>query len=959
MGLGIVSQRVSLKLLASSALVTLALCASVSVQAADLSALIELGGTVDIDGADTFNVDALLDGDPAVSIVFTDDATAGTDSLTVSSNGNDPNDTGQIGSLSVLDNNGTNSLIINDATNGDDFTFQINGNISGDVATDANDLSIVVNSTLTDTGTIFLELGGHLDLGSGSVTLTGDANDTSQISFINTAGDQTITGSIVSTTDDVGSVVLIRNGTRTATFNDAIGAQGASGIANLLIGDTSNTGQAVFTSTVDAGTLVIDGDQGDSSADFDDDVTGSIVRLESGAAGTTIARFSGDVNVTEIQLDEETATPTVFFDGGSAQSVTGAINGAMAGEGDVRFGTNSIVTFHSEIGATAIDSFAATGATLTLRNNLTTQDDLPTNVGLFLDSATTFTLDSSLNTIAVSENTGDIDIDGTTYVTGSNDVSLSAASDLFLDGSLTTELSGASTRLTLSGTNSLLIGTGTDTTITAGNQIVTGSDLTLGTGGRSSVVFIRKTDDFDPSLTPVIDATDDIITLGGTLTVGIDSASQSFSVGDRITVIESNQNATTSYAALIASDSILFEGTALLELRDDGSDTQDLKVIIAVTEDIDGVDGDEEEALDESITATGDGDDDEAQDAILGLMPDETQAAAQQLIADNSGGAATTLATASNMSTGFDVVGARLSDLRRDKSGLRTGLSGGDAYSSSHAWFRGIGYTADQEDRNGVLGYIVDTVGVLAGMDGLLDNNTRFGINAGYSETHVDGGGSGDHETDIGLYRLGIYGGRDFQRYYIEGQASASYHDIQTSRRITFGGLNRTAIGDTNGYGYGMRIGAGMPLVFKPNQYITPYTDFQFIHVSVDDYAETGADSLNIHVDNEDINIAELIFGTKYSADLTYNRSVFSPEIRAAIAYDFIGDTPVSHQTFTGGGSAFQVRGISPVQLSANYGAGISWRHADHRWEFSLNYDGKVKSDYLSHGARFEAKVRF
>lgn len=953
------SQKFITKFLTYTALVAAVSFSPNQAFSADLSIPIEAGGTINVDGSNTFLVDGTNDGDAAAAIVFNDDVTNGVDSLTVSADGTDGDGTAQIGTLTALDDNGTNTFTINDATNSTDFTFYVDGAINGNVATDANDLNIIIDSTVTDAGNSILSLNGDVDLGTGSITLTGDANDTSQISFVNTGAGQTVTGAIISTIDDVGSAILITNGAQTVTFNDSVGSDGSGGLALITIGNGTANANATFAGTVDASVLFIDSDQGNSIADFDGDVTGGNIRLESGAANDATARFSQDVTVIDIRLDEETATPVVFFDGTTTQTITGTIFGASAGEGDVRFGLASDVIFNDAIGTTAIDSFAVDGTTtVTLMDNLTTQDDLNTNVGVFAASGTTLNLDTSSNSINITENTGDINLDGTISATGSNSVGITAASDLFIDGSVTTALSGASRTFTIAGTDSINLGTAANTSLVVGNQIVVNGDITLGGGAIANTLNIRKTSDFDPNTTALIDATGDIVTFGGgTLTIGIDGSSLDLSNGDTITIIDSDTNATTSYATLVTNEDIVFEGSLFFDLVDDGSDAQDLKVLVQTKDDIEGVSGTQETVIIQAVTAVTN--DNEAKSALLGLSSTQTADASQQLISDETGGAATTKTIAANMSSGFDTVSARLSNLRHGVGRAQSGLSSGDEYTDKYFWVRGFGYLADQDERSSVQGYSADTVGMMFGADAMVYDMVRLGVNAGYSVTDVDGDGSGNPQTDIYAYRLGVYGGKEFKDYYVEGQISAAFNDIDTARQVSFGGLNRTASGDTYGYEYGARFGVGMPQTVGNGHQITPYADLQYIHSTVDEYTETGAGSLNSTVDTQDIDVLELALGAKYAAKIESSTGTFIPEIRAAVAYDFIGDTPVTNQTFTGGGSTFQIKGADAAQLSGNYGLGLGWDSSGGQWTFSVDYDGKVKSDYISHGARIESRFAF
>ncbi len=952
--------KISPRLLTCTAIATIMVFAPNPVSAADVSAALEAGGTVNIDGTDTFVIDAVNDGAPAVSVVFTNDATNGADSLTITSDGNDADDTGQIGDLTVLDNNGTNTLTLGGAADNGPLELRIKGDVNGNVATDANDLRIIVDATAVNAASSsVLVFEQSADLGSGSITLTGDADDTAQLTFSH-AVNEVITGNILSTLDDVGSRVVVQSAGGTVTVNGDIGQAGA-GIANFLIGNQGGSaGNISVAGNVDADNIHIDGDSGVSVGDFNGNVTGNTITVEGGAnAGEwAYAYFAGDVNVTSITVDSETEAGIITFDGSSAQSITGVIQAATAGEGNMIVDTGADVTFNSTVGvgASALDNLTVrSGATATFTQNVGITQDGPGDIGINSDG--TFVINTAGNTVSVSESTGDIDFDGTLRVIGADNATISAASDLFIDGTFSSILSGTAKTLSLTGTNSLAIGASSDTTITAGNQIVLGSNTTIGGGATSTVLNVRKTDDFNPDATAVIDATGRVVTIAGPLSVGIDTAGSAFNFGDTVTVIDSDQNAATSYATLVGNGTITFRDTAVLDLEDDGSDAQDLKFAVQIKDDVDGISGDKEDVLKKAFQETSGGTDPEVFGAIAGLGANDTDDAALQLTADTTGGEAIGRATSGNMMAGFDMISARLSDLRQGKG--QTGVSSGNAYLDRHVWLRGFGLTADQDMRDGVQGYEADTVGAMAGMDVLLENDIRLGVNGSYAVTDVDTDGAGNHKTDIDTYRIGAYGGKDFDRYYVEGQISFAYNDIDTSRTITFGGLNRTAAGDTEGYEYGARIGAGMPMAFEGGRTITPHVNFQYIHASVDKYTETGAGSLNTTVDNDDIDVAELAVGAKYDADYKYDGGIFTPELRVSAAYDFIGDTSVSTQTFTGGGATSRVRGADPAQFSVNYGAGIRWETADDMWELSLDYDGKAKSDYISHGARIEAKLRF
>ncbi|MFV0421479.1 beta strand repeat-containing protein [Oleidesulfovibrio sp.] len=481
-------------------------------QAADVSSAIEAGGTVNIDGADTFVIDSVNDGEPGGTavITFADDATTAVDSLTISGDDTDNKDFGNLAKISgivALDDNGSNTLILT-GTNGNtiqngNLWLRVAGDISGDVATDANDLRIVIDATTSavDNNSILI-VEGDIDLGSGQLTLTGDANNEARLIY-DANGSQIVHGTTISTTDDVGSYIGIANSNTAATitFFDALGSNGSGGIANISIG-----ANAIFNSTVDGNSIDIDANAASVTADFNDNVTGSTIIVEGGNTDGKVAtaKFAGDVTVTSITLDDEAGETTddavLRFDGSSPQSVTGTITGAQDGEGQIIVETGSDVPLNNGIGGSDydIDNFVVQSEATATLNLIALRTQQAAGTAIDIDG--TLVLNTASGNVVISESLtegGSIDIDGTLSVIGGGgnaNISNNNGGGFSIDGTLTTQLSGVGATLRLrDASGALSIGTNSDITISAGNQIVTASSFTLGASGTKTIINARKT----------------------------------------------------------------------------------------------------------------------------------------------------------------------------------------------------------------------------------------------------------------------------------------------------------------------------------------------------------------------------------------------------------------------------------------------------------------------------------
>jgi len=95
------------------------------------------------------------------------------------------------------------------------------------------------------------------------------------------------------------------------------------------------------------------------------------------------------------------------------------------------------------------------------------------------------------------------------------------------------------------------------------------------------------------------------------------------------------------------------------------------------------------------------------------------------------------------------------------------------------------------------------------------------------------------------------------------------------------------------------------------------------------------------------------------SWEIDRHGATFTPELRAAYLYDFIGDDFQSTSTFTGGGAAFDTNGSDVAQQSGSLGIGLTYEAEDGRLLISADYDAEVKSDFLGHSAALTARLKF
>ena len=159
-------------------------------------------------------------------------------------------------------------------------------------------------------------------------------------------------GAITVTTNGDGVLSIGNTHNSGVTFSGAIGTNGNK-IGNLIV-ESSTRGNATFNSTVDATAADIDTDGGSSTLIFAGDVRGGAWNIETGGSGDTAAlNFRGDLTLTSLNIDKETAEATVTFDGGSAQTIAGNFTATADGDGTLVVNNSNGVTFSGTIGTSS------------------------------------------------------------------------------------------------------------------------------------------------------------------------------------------------------------------------------------------------------------------------------------------------------------------------------------------------------------------------------------------------------------------------------------------------------------------------------------------------------------------------------------------------------------------------------------------------------------------------------
>jgi len=241
-------------------------------------------------------------------------------------------------------------------------------------------------------------------------------------------------------------------------------------------------------------------------------------------------------------------------------------------------------------------------------------------------------------------------------------------------------------------------------------------------------------------------------------------------------------------------------------------------------------------------------------------------------------------------------------------------------------WGRGYGVAGDRHGGDISSRYDYTILGFVLGMDSKISDNLLIGLGGGYSQTDIDFESLTD-SGDVDSYQGTLYSSYAKGLWYIDGLLSYAFNDYDTSRGIDFGGINRTAKGDYNGNELSGYLEGGYTF-FARNTNIQPLASLHVTHLYQESYTESGADSLNLAVDDQETTSIRSALGLRLAKEhKRESDTTLMYEARALWAHEFSDDDHMVSARFTGStAGSFHVKGDRPDRDSAILGLGINAR---------------------------------
>ena len=266
-------------------------------------------------------------------------------------------------------------------------------------------------------------------------------------------------------------------------------------------------------------------------------------------------------------------------------------------------------------------------------------------------------------------------------------------------------------------------------------------------------------------------------------------------------------------------------------------------------------------------------------------------------------------------------------------------------------WAKLYGAVIDQHKRNEIEGYLAGAEGLAIGGDWRLTDATLFGLSGSVTTLSSKDNTVQADTVDIKSGQVTFYTWLEpIENVYIDAMIGLASHKYKTERNIIAGDFYRTATAKFYGLNYGAQVDAGY-VFLSGDYYVVPFVRGKYTYLNIDNYSETGADALNLSVNNRALTEMIAGAGLRLALKRDYIEAVYVPEIDLMVAYDFSGQAQSMVTTFLGGGgSPFYINSIAPAQMIYMLGLGINAYTSD-QYSFRVKGNLERRDEYFGYNA--------
>ncbi|MEB0045132.1 MULTISPECIES: autotransporter domain-containing protein [unclassified Pseudomonas] len=289
-----------------------------------------------------------------------------------------------------------------------------------------------------------------------------------------------------------------------------------------------------------------------------------------------------------------------------------------------------------------------------------------------------------------------------------------------------------------------------------------------------------------------------------------------------------------------------------------------------------------------------------------------------------------------------DAVGERLNDAQGTQS---------------NGWVKALGAWGKTDEQNDSASYTTSIGGLLAGVDGAVDEQTRLGLVIGYSDSAVNMGSRMHSSAQVDSYHLGAYAGHELGAWRLSAGGAYSWHRANVKRDLQYADVSARQ---------NAKVDAATTQVFGEAAYslnlqpllLEPFANLAYVHLDSAGFTETGdAGALQRHDDQRDAVLGTLGLRALKTVNLSSRQSL---DLSASLGWQHNLNTidAEQHLVFANGSAPFAVQSSPLVRDAAllNTRASLALSR-DIR--LNVDYAGQLASREKSHGLGLSLNWQF
>lgn len=290
----------------------------------------------------------------------------------------------------------------------------------------------------------------------------------------------------------------------------------------------------------------------------------------------------------------------------------------------------------------------------------------------------------------------------------------------------------------------------------------------------------------------------------------------------------------------------------------------------------------------------------------------------------------------------------------RDAVGERLNEADG---SRSNGWIKALGAWGKTDDSHDTAGYTTSIGGLLAGVDGAVDDQTRVGLVAGYSDSSVSMGSGTHSSAQVDSYHLGAYAGHEIGAWRLSAGGAYSWHRADVKRDLQYGDVSAKQKA---------KVDSGTTQVFGEAAYrlnlqalaLEPFANLAYVHLDTEGFTEKGdGAALKSSGDRRDAVLSTLGVRALKTVRLSGQQQL---DLSGSLGWqhNLSNTDSEEHLAFASGGTPFVVESSPLVRDAALVGAHASLA-LSRDVRLNLDYTGQLASREKSHGVGLSLNWQF